>query len=132
MMNTSEQEWSERRPLMARKYSSGTGHKAHAAKSINDTADGLISGPPSKSPRHAAIAALNAISAQPFFARENGIFESILARDSVGRAVRSRIMLGWGVFSLSIAYACLRFVYSHSSAESFFIGALSYCSSFSF
>jgi hypothetical protein len=97
---------------MARKYSSGTGHKAHAAKSINDTADGLISGPPSKSPRHAAIAALNAISAQPFFARENGIFESILARDSVGRAVRSRIMLGWGVFSLSIAYACLRFVFT--------------------
>lgn len=92
---------------MARKYSTGT-------KTLN--------GIPRSPPRAAAIAALNAISAQPFFARENGFFESLLARDSVGRSIRSRIMLGWGLFSITFSYSCLRFVYGHSSEESFFIG----------
>jgi hypothetical protein len=106
-------DWSERKPLMARKYSTG-------AIGLRKSANSKV----------AAMAALNAISAQPFFARENGIFESLLARDGTGRSIRSKIMLGWGCFSLSFSFSCLHFVYGHSSAEAFFIGESSaglYC-----
>lgn len=63
----------------------------------------------------------SSFSASPAFFAENSLLRVVFLRSLVGHKIRSRICVGWGLFSLGLAFAVLKVHYGNTSARSFFV-----------
>lgn len=62
-------------------------------------------------------------SPSPAFFAETSYLRTIFLRSAVGHKMRARMCLGWGLFSLALAFAVLKLHYKNTSARSFFIAS---------
>ena len=62
-------------------------------------------------------------TSSPAFFPESSLIRVIFLRSPLGQKVRARLCMGWGMFSLAVAFAVLKIQYGNSSARSFFVAA---------
>ena len=60
-------------------------------------------------------------SSSPSFFAEASLLRYLFMRSIVGHKTRARVCIGWGLFSLSLAFAVLKIYYQNTSARAFFI-----------
>lgn len=60
-------------------------------------------------------------SPSPSFFSESSLLRYLFMRSMIGHKTRSRVCMGWGLFSLALSFAVLKLYFQNTSARAFFI-----------